>query len=332
MRAAVFHGVQRLTVDNVAMPTPKVNEVVLRVKACGICGTDQHIYHGHPGSAEAVVPVVLGHELAGEVVNVGDGVTHVQPGDRVTVDPNMFCGICRFCRAGREHLCENLRAIGVTQDGGMAEFCCVPATNVYLLPDNLSYEEGALVEPLGCCVHGLDRVHVDPTQRVIIVGGGFIGMLMVQLIQAMGSSDISIVEPDSAKREAANLLGVTAAYTPDDLDKLRGQFDLVVECVGRRESMQSAVDLACRGGQVLLFGVASPDTEISVNPFKVFQQELTISGSFINPHTHNRAIDLLKHGKVRVEPLISHRFALDDLPIAMNTYASLGITKGLLIL
>lgn len=332
MRAAVFHSVGRITVDTVPLPKPNVGEIVLRVKACGICGTDQHIFHGHPGSAEVVAPVILGHELAGEVVDIAADVRGFRQGDRVTVDPNIFCGTCRFCRTGRVHLCEHLRAVGVTQDGGMGEFCRVPAENVYLLPDSLDYEHGALVEPLGCCLHGLDRIQLDATDRVVIIGAGFIGLLMVQLVQQFAPASVTVIEPNHSKHELARRLGATEVMTPANADHLLGQFDVVIECVGRPDSMQSAIDLAARGGRVLLFGVSSPDAVVTMHPFAVFQKELTICGSFINPHTHQRAIELLRQGRIEVQSLISHRFSLDDLPEAMAGYSDLGVTKGMLLL
>jgi threonine dehydrogenase-like Zn-dependent dehydrogenase len=160
MKAAVFIGKGQMEVQDRMDPVPGRGEVLVEVKACGICGTDQHIYHGMPGSAAVTPPIVLGHELSGVVAAVGEGVESLRAGDRVTIDPNMYCRGCRFCRSGRYHLCSRLQAVGVTRDGGMAQLCAVPAENAYVLPESLSYEEGAMIEPLGCVLHGIKQLDI----------------------------------------------------------------------------------------------------------------------------------------------------------------------------
>lgn len=328
MKAAVFHGAKQISVDTLPMPKPALHEVLVRVRACGICGTDQHIYHDKPGSAQVYPPLVLGHELSGDVVEVGEGVNHLRAGDRVSIDPNIYCGTCKYCRNGRMHLCIQLRAVGVTRNGGMAEFCSIPAANVYKLPDTLNYVQGAMVEPLGCCLHGMDRIHVDSTDRVAVVGGGFIGLLMLQLVKKFNPSRLSLIEPDASKRKIASQFGASEVMTPSEASEVHDSFDVVIECVGRGETIATALDLATRGGRVLLFGVASPETKVDVYPFSVFQKELSIYGSFINPHTHQRAINLLEQGAIEIEQLVTHRIALSDVPQVMSNYPKLGIIKA----
>jgi L-iditol 2-dehydrogenase len=330
VKAAVFHGVRQISIDTLPTPKPALHEVVVRVRACGICGTDQHIYHGKPGSAEVLPPVVLGHELAGDVVDVGDGVSHLHAGDRVSIDPNLYCDTCKYCRTGRKHLCVHLRAVGVTRDGGMAEFCSVPAANAYKLPNTMDYVQGAMVEPLGCCLHGMDRIHVDSTDRVAIVGGGFIGLLMLQLVKKFNPRWLTLIEPDEAKRRMGSQFGANEVMVPSEAREVRDSFDVVVECVGRGETMRTAIDLAARGGRVLLFGVANPETTVDLHPFAVFHKELTICGSFINPHTQQRAIDLLEQGAIEIEPLISHRMTLFNIPQVMANYPKLGVIKAVM--
>ncbi|MGM1045845.1 MAG: zinc-dependent alcohol dehydrogenase family protein [Bacillota bacterium] len=310
------------------------DEVMVRVACCGICGTDQHIYHGHPGSAEVEPPIVLGHELAGVVEAVGETVTALQPGDRVSVDPNMYCGSCEYCRGGRAHLCDRLQAVGVTRDGGMGEMCVVPAANCYKLPDHVSLMEGAMVEPFGCVLHGYKKLDLRPNQHVLIAGGGFIGQLFLQLVKAAGVTRITVSEPNLHKREALLALGAHAVVSPFDTEEatgLRDSADVVIECVGRPESVELAVAAARKGGQVLLFGVASPDASASFSPYEIFSKELRIMGSFINPYTHEEAITLIAQGIVRIEPLISHCFRLDDLPDVMATYPQLNVTKAVVV-
>ncbi|QZA34327.1 zinc-dependent alcohol dehydrogenase family protein [Hydrogenibacillus sp. N12] len=336
MKAAVLRGIGRIELEEREVPSPAYGEVVIRVEACGICGTDQHIYHGLPGSAAVTPPRVLGHELAGEVVEIGEGVSELSIGDRVSVDPNIYCGRCRYCRDGRPHLCESLQAVGVTRDGGMAEYCRVPVANCHRLPDSMSSIEGAMVEPLGCVLHGIRKINVWPGASVLIIGGGFIGQLMLQAVKLHGASPVIISEPDEAKHELALRLGADVVVNPlrgDDLErelKRIGGADIVVECVGKAETMQQAVQSARKGGQILLFGVSSPDTRIAISPYEVFSKELTIRGSFINPHTHTAAISLIEQGKVRISPLISHTFRLEEVPEVMRKYPELHVMKGII--
>lgn len=330
MRAAVFHGTKQISIDTLPIPKPALNEVLVRVRVCGICGTDQHIYHDKPGSAEVHPPVVLGHELCGDVVEVGDGVSHLREGDRVSIDPNIYCDTCKYCRNGRQHLCVNLSAVGVTRNGGMAEFCSVPAANAYKLSDTLDYVQGAMVEPLGCCLHGIDKIHVDSTDRVAIVGGGFIGLIMLQLVRKFNPRWLSLIEPDASKRRMGSQFGANEVLLPSEAHEIYDSFDVVVECVGRSDSMRTAIDLATRGGRVLMFGVASPETKVDLHPYSVFQKELTIYGSFINPNTHQRAIDLLEQGAIEVEQLITHREPLCNIPQVMSNYPELGVIKAII--
>lgn len=334
MRAAVLRGKQDMTVE-VGRPLSalKHGEVRIAVRACGICGTDQHIYHGHPGSAAVRPPIVLGHELAGEVIEVGDGVAGFKAGDRVSVDPNIYCGACEFCRNGRPHLCDRLQAVGVTRDGGMGELCDVPAANCYLLPDEVSDVEGALVEPLGCVLHGYKKLDVRPVSTAVIIGGGFIGQLFLQLVRKQAAR-VAVFEPVAGKRGQLEALGADDVVRPDDEAAVRawaGKADIVIECVGRRQSMELAFAVARKGGQVLLFGVSSPETEISVSPYAIFSKELRIMGSFVNPFTHEEAIALIRGKAVDVEGLVSHRFALDEVPQVMGAYPMLNVAKGVIV-
>ncbi|WP_234032797.1 zinc-dependent alcohol dehydrogenase family protein [Paenibacillus faecalis] len=334
MKAAVLRDTLNMEVMEWTERTIGKEEVMLRVACCGICGTDQHIYHGHPGSAEVEPPIVLGHELAGVIEAVGENVAMLQPGDRVSVDPNIYCGSCEYCRSGRAQLCERLQAVGVTRDGGMAELCVVPAANCYKLPDHVSLMEGAMVEPLGCVLHGFKKLELRATQHVLIVGGGFIGQLFLQLVKAAGVSRITVSEPNSHKRNPLLALGAHAVVTPFDAEDAKGMInsaDVVIECVGRPESVELAVAAARKGGQVLLFGVASPDARAAFSPYEVFSKELRIMGSFINPYTHEEAIALIAQGIVRIEPLISHCFRLNDLPEVMASYPQLNVTKAVIM-
>ena len=330
MKAAVLTKKMEMEIRELPIPSPLENEVIVNVKACGICGTDQHIFHGQPGSASVEYPIVLGHELSGEVVNIGKKVTKFKIGDRVSIDPNIYCGECEYCRGNRQHLCENLQAIGVTRDGGMGEYCAVPSVNCYIIPDEISFEEGAMIEPLGCVLHGLSQINIWPGASVLIVGGGYIGLMMLQMAKIYGAFPIVVSEPDITKHKLAIQLGGDEVITPDQLTQNTKGFDIVIECVGRKESMEQAVKMAKKGGNILLFGVAAPDMKIELSPFDIFSKELNIKGSFINPHTHDHAISLVQQGKIQIKPLLSHSFRLEDIPTIMNDYRKMNVMKGII--
>ncbi|MFC5700714.1 zinc-dependent alcohol dehydrogenase family protein [Cohnella faecalis] len=333
MKAVVLKGVKQMETLDVPVHELQADEVMIEVICCGICGTDQHIYHGNPGSAQVQPPVILGHELAGVITKIGQGVAGFNIGDRVSIDPNLYCRQCSYCRSGREHLCDHLQAIGVTRDGGMGQFCAVPARNCYLIPDSMSFEEAALVEPLGCVLHGFRKLQFSPLSKVLIIGGGFIGQLFTQLAKREHVSRIVVSEPVESKYSLLFGLGADEVVQPlsaGTADSIGSGYDVVIECVGRKESMELACAAARKGGQVLLFGVSSPKTSISINPFEVFSKELVIRGSFINPCTHEEAISLIDQGVVQVQSLISHRFDPDEVPAAMELYPTLQVSKGVI--
>ena len=326
MKAALLKGKEQMVFTGTDRPAAGPGEVLLRVQNCGICGTDVHLFRGEPGSAEVKFPVILGHELSGIVEETGEGVTTLKKGDRVTVDPNIYCGLCPHCRRGRPHLCDRLQAVGVTRNGGMAEFAAVPEANCHVLPDNVSFEEGALVEPLGCVLHGVKQLRLSFGQSVLIIGGGFIGMLFLQVLRQYAPARLVVSEPVEAKHDLIRSFGADEVFHPKAL-RPEETFDIVVECVGRPETLEAAVRAACKGGQVLAFGVSSPSAEMRISPYEIFKKELTIKGSFINPHTHREAIELIRRGIVRLTPLISHRIGLSDVPDVLRRYPELGASK-----
>ena len=181
MKAAVFYGKNDLRVEERNIPEIGRNDVLVRVHACGICGTDVHIFCGDEGAAPTPENTVLGHEFAGEVVKVGAGVKSVTAGDKVCVDPNKLCGSCEFCRRGIGHFCTDITGIGTTVDGGFAEYCAVPASQVYKVADSSSFEQAAMTEPVSCCLHGIELCNIKCGDTVMVIGCGMIGLIMLQL-------------------------------------------------------------------------------------------------------------------------------------------------------
>ncbi|HIU77500.1 MAG TPA: zinc-dependent alcohol dehydrogenase family protein, partial [Candidatus Pelethocola excrementipullorum] len=303
----------------------EAHEVMIQVKAAGVCGTDMHIYEGAKGASECYPPVVLGHEFSGVVVKVGTDVKKVKPGDHVTVDPNIACGNCYECQSGNPHFCDEFAATGVTYDGGFAEYCTVLEKQVYRLKDDISFEEGAMCEPLGCCLHGIDQAQIKAGDVVLIIGGGTIGLIMMQLAKISGASIVVVSEPVLAKREVALKLGADYVVNPleEDIHEILKQnqvqkINVTIECVGRPETMKDAIKYAGHGAYIVFFGLTSPECEIPIKPYEIFQRELTITSSFVNPFTHGRAAELINSGKLQLKELISDYIPLDEMEKAFE--------------
>lgn len=326
MKAARFYEKGRLIVEDVPVKEPKENEVLIRVKYCGICGTDVHIFNGEKGSAEVHPPVILGHEFSGDIVKIGEKVTEFSVGDRVSVDPNTYCGKCYFCSNGKKHLCTGMKGLGTALDGAFAEFITVPEETVFPIADNVSYEEAALTEPISCCLHGFDMTEVKTGDVVMIVGTGNIGLLMVQLAKHAGAASVIAVEPNEKRRKKAGSLGADIQVDPlkDDLEEIlksKGicNVDKVIDCAGLTSTAEYSVKYAGKGATVMLFGLTGPDDTMNLKPFEVFQKELTIKGSFVNPDTFERAGRLLSSGILQVKDIISDIVNLDDIQNAFET-------------
>lgn len=335
MRAAVYRGPGHIGVESRDAPRPGPTDILVQVKVCGLCGTDVHILDGQ---YPATPGIALGHEYAGEVAEVGAEVTGLKPGDAVAVDPNIACGGCPACRRGDVHLCEHLQALGVTRDGGFAEMCRLPAAQAHPVPRGLSFEDWALVEPLSCCLHGLDLAGIRTGDHVAILGAGPIGLMMVQLARAAGAAFVHVADPVAAKRELALRLGADEAVNPAVRDVFevlhrrgRGGADVVLECVGSPAAATQALELPRRGGTVVWFGVSPPSASIPVEPYAVYRRELTIRGAFVNPHTFARAVSLLGQGRIQAAPLISHRFDLAGVAEAIATVKAGRAIKALVL-
>lgn len=316
MLAAVLHKARDVRVESIPDPRPAPDEVLIRVRACGVCGTDNSLYRGE---YPACFPVVIGHEFAGEIVETGTAVRGLAPGDRVTVDPNRVCHACAYCQSGNEHLCEHLSSMGVHRDGADAELCVMPATNVYRIPDTLADEEAAFTEPLACAVHGVDLAGVRLGDTVLVVGGGPMGNLIMQCAQHAGASTVVVSEPIALRRELALAHGASRTIDPASQDlqaemkKIRPiGADVVFEVAGNSTAQASCIPLARKGGTIMFFGVSPQDRTIAVNPFVINENELRILGSFNNQFATARAVQLLASGAVRVKALVSHRLGLKD--------------------
>lgn len=329
MKSAVFYGKHDIRIEEHEMPNPGSRDVLIRVKACGVCGTDVHIYEGDKGAAEVTPPTILGHEFSGVVEAVGAEVRGYRPGDRVCVDPNCYCGACTPCRNGVAHYCEHMIGYGTTVDGGFAEFCAVNERQVYLLGDHTTFEQGAMTEPLACCLHGIDMCGIRPGSQAVVIGGGMIGLLMLQLARLAGAAKVALLEPVEEKRQVAAKLGADVCIDPLQGD-VKAQLKkagftwigTVIECVGRPSTIEQAIDIAGNKAVVMMFGLTKPDETISVKPFEIFQKELELKASYINPYTQKRALDLIDSGRIDVASMIYGTYGLEKLEEILSSPAA----------
>ncbi len=317
MRAAVIDKPGEVRVGEVPDPTPGNGEIVVRVGACGICGTDLHIAEGE--FPPTPYPIVPGHEFAGEIVAVGPDVqAGLAEGVRVAVDPSIFCGHCEYCRAGRGNLCSNWNATGDTVNGAFAEYVSVPARNAYLMPDSLGMREGALVEPLSCAVHGMGRLgDIEVGHSVLMVGAGTMGLLLQQLLLRSGVTRLVVVDRNPARLELATRLGAHA--TASSVAELNGeQFGAAVDATGVPAAIEDAFSAIRRGGRLMVFGVAPAQATVALSPFRLYNDEITVVGSMAVLNSYGAALDIMAAGKIETEPLLTHALALAEFPAALD--------------
>ena len=326
MKAMVLTAPGTLEIQEIDLREPVRDEIVVKVMACGICGTDLHIYHGEEGAAKNPFPIVLGHEFSGVVERTGPEVKHLKPGDRVAIDPNCTCGQCYYCLNGKPHFCEDMTCYGTVSYGGFAEKCIVREKAAYKLPDSVSFSEGAMMEPVACCLHGVDLCEIQPGDTVAVIGCGPIGQIVLQLARTAGAARVIALEPVASKRELALSLGADIALDPIGIDvpaTLAGMgvhhIDKVIECVGNKRTMRDAIDLVGNTGTVMLFGLTSPDDELTIKPFTdLFKKEIKITASFINPLTCQRALNLFETKRLNLDALITDKLSLEDAPTAFT--------------
>ncbi len=326
MRAALIDKPGSVRVGNIPDPTPNPDELIIRVGACGICGTDLHILDGD--SPLVRYPLVPGHEFAGEVVAVGKNVprrigtreTNLAVGARVAVEPNMYCGYCEFCRTGHENLCLNYAAIGVTADGAFAEYVAVPASQAYVLPENISFQEAALIEPVSCAVHGMHVLNPGSGDSFLIVGAGTMGLLLLQLAVRGGASRVVMVDVNAQRLARAEMLGALRTY--HDIQRaLKDEpsgFSCVVDATGVPAVIENAFMAVKRGGKFMIFGVAPKDAHISLSPFRIYNDEITVLGSMAVLFSFQAALDLLSAGVINTSAMLTTALPLEDFPTALD--------------
>jgi len=338
MKAQVFYEPLKMAYEDVPVPEIGPDEVLVRVKACGICGSDIAYYYGM-SSLETPTgkgPLVLGHEYTGEVVEVGaipKGLGLFKPGDRVVLDPVQYCNACDVCYRGQTNLCENKSVLGVSTDGGFAEYSKSKYTGVHPLPDNVSFEHGALTEPLACATYAIRNLAVEPGQFAVVIGPGAIGCMMVQLAKKSGAGTVVLLGTRDYRLEIGKALGADVVINSADqgsphyvadpkakIAELTGgkMADRAVVATGSVEAMELALAITGRRSVIVFFGLPGDDAIVRLPALESILWDKTIRFSWLAPGTWQTALGALATGLVDVSPLVSHTFKLADLADALG--------------
>lgn len=321
MKALVLKEYKDLRYEEVPEPKYGAKDLLVRVKACAICGSDVQGMDGSTGRRQP--PVIMGHEAAGTVEAVGSDVVGFKAGDRITFDSTIFCGECYFCRKGQINLCDNRRVLGVScdeyrQNGAFAEYVAIPSRIAYHLPDEVSFEQAAMVEPVSIALHAISLAPISANDTALVVGAGMIGLFIIQILRIVGCGQVIAVDIDPGKFELARKLGATTCLESDRKDLIeqirnltngRGA-DVAFEVVGITPTVQTAVQGIRKGGSLVLVGNLQPQVELPLQ--SVVTRELSVYGSCASSGEYPTCLELIKSGKVDVDSLVSATAPLKD--------------------
>jgi threonine dehydrogenase-like Zn-dependent dehydrogenase len=319
MLAGVFEGEGKLAIKPMPRPTiQKDDDVLMQVEACGICGSDLHILDVPPGHP-ATPGTILGHEYVARVLETGAGVKTLRAGDRVVMAPNLYCGLCRYCRLGLPNQCENFTTLGIFIHGGLAPFNVAPERACYKLDPNLPVDEAVFIEPLSTILGGTERVRLQPGETAVVLGAGPIGLLFIQNLKAAGAGKIIATDIAPMRAEYAQRVGADVVFDPRQVDlvaEVRGATnglgaDVVVDAVG--SLMPTALSVARKSGRVVLFGVNSL-ARPAVSQYEITRNELTIYGTYVGINTFPIAIKRLESGVIKPSVMLTHKLSLPELP------------------
>jgi L-iditol 2-dehydrogenase len=322
MKALLLSEYRHLELAEMATPTAGAGEVLVGVAACGICGSDVHGYDGSSG--RRIPPIVMGHEAAGTIAAVGAGVTGLVPGDRITFDSTIYCGVCPNCARGDVNLCDRRQVLGVScgeyrRAGAFAEYITVPAHIVYRLPESISFAEAAMLEAVAVAIHAVNLGNVSSGSTALVVGAGTIGLLVLQALRAAGCSRVFVADIDASRLKLAGELGATATLGAEHdlisrVNELTGTVgvDVAVEAVGRNQTVQAAIGSVRKGGTVVLVGNILPEVTLPLQT--VVTRQIRLQGSCASAGEYPQAIELMAKGAIRVKPLITAVAPLNEGP------------------
>lgn len=322
MKALLLSKYRRLEIADVPTPRPDPDEVLVRVAACGICGSDVHGYDGSTG--RRIPPLVMGHEAAGTVAALGSGTTGLAEGDRVTFDSTVFCATCPYCMRGKVNLCDKRKVLGVSCSdyrcqGAFAEYIAVPRNIVHRLPDNLSFSDAAMIEAVSVALHAVSLSNIIPGETAVVLGAGMIGLLTLQALHVAGCARVYVADIDASRLGLATSLGANALFATGqnlvsqiaELTGGRGA-DVAVEAVGVDDTVRTAVDCVAKGGRVTLVGNVTPEVALPLQ--RVVTRQIRLQGSCASAGEYPQAIDLLARGQIQVKPLITAVAPLEEGP------------------
>ncbi|MGB9682518.1 MAG: zinc-dependent alcohol dehydrogenase family protein [bacterium] len=317
MLAGIFEGEGRLSIREVPEPRiTKPDEVLIKVGLAGICGTDVHILEVPPGHP-ATPGVILGHEYVGIVQEKGPAVKNLEIGDRVVIDPNLTCGVCRYCRRGLPNMCENFTTLGIYIDGGFAQYNVAPSKALYKISKETPVERAALAEPLSCIVNAMRKLNLQVGDNVVLIGAGPMGLLFLLMLKAQGSGRIIVIEPTSVRAKMAKELGASVVLNPKEVDVKKEVLalteigaDIVIDAVGNQ--FETAINLVRRNGTILLFGM-NENALPQIKQILIPRYELKVFGSYISWFSFPQTVAILESGNVPVEKLVTHKLPLREL-------------------
>jgi len=325
MKAVVYNKPKDLLVMEVGKPKIASHQVLIRVKACGVCRTDIHLYEGEFLSR---FPLIPGHEFAGEIAEVGSDVTGFQVGDRVVADNTVLCGECYYCRRNQPLFCENFYSLGCNGPGGFAEYVKVNCDKVFHISEKLSFDVASFAEPTACAVHGMDMIDLKCGDDVLIFGAGPTGIILTQLIKHGGAGNVVVVASSKTKLDLIEKNGYAQTLLMDRNDfskhteelnrRFPRGFDVIIDATGSPKVIEHCFGFGKMGAKIIVYGVASEKDRISVSPYQIFSKEYKLIGSFAQTHCFDRALKFLESGVVKVDDLITDKFDLDAYPDALE--------------
>lgn len=323
MRRVLLAEPERFVIEEVQIPEPKANEVIVKVERSGICGSDIHMYHG---VSPIQPPLVMGHEFAGTIDALGSQVTDFEIGDRVVVEPGVQCGECTYCQSGRYNLCPYQYTIGGYRehDGGYADYVRVPANRVVPLPDEMSFEVGVMVEPVACAMHALDVADIRSGDTVLIIGAGTIGLLIAQAVRMAGAETVVVTDIVPERLELAKQLGADAVVNAQEMDLVTwakekyglGGVHRVFDTVSISQTFKQALEIVRRGGRIIDVGVSTKPVEWNLNAL-LLEVEITGMNMYVR-RNFDQAVEAIMNGHIQVEPLISAVYPLSDIDKAYD--------------
>ncbi|KAH8918408.1 GroES-like protein [Atractiella rhizophila] len=329
MTALKYSEARNFSVINVPVPTIKDHELLVKVRACGVCGTDQHI---HEGEFISKFPLIPGHEVVGSIVKLGKDVKGFNIGDRIVADVGETCGNCFYCVRGNTLFCEHFKSHGVNIDGGFADYASFPAEKCFVIK-NLSDEEATLVEPAACALHGLDKLRPPVGCSVLMIGAGPTGLCLAQLLKLNGAAKVTLAANKGMKMDIARKINAADEYIDLDRKDAEAQwaklkqdnpygFDVVVEATGVESIVNKAINYVRRGGTLMVYGVYADAARVSWSPTRIFNDEIRIIGSFSQTHCFPRTVEYLESGKINVKGMVTDVFSIEDYQKALDKMAS----------